>query len=639
LQKDRRRRMRDCGDAMLDLGEAVQEASVAPSSGWRVRLAIAGTAGFALGAAAAILGGAMRVSGPAIASLKPSRFALADVAGRLDNAGRLPIAVSRDGRRVVYSGNQQLLVRSLDELTPRPIAGTEAVSMPTGERGNTGFAIQPMLSPDGESVAYFQGGLLKRVPVVGGVPAVICSCDGTYGSTWGDDNSILLGYRAGEQDNGVWRVPATGGTPERLIAAKPNQIALRPQLLPGGTHVLFTLTNGAHWNQSDVVVQSLATGERRVLIEGGIDGRYVSSGHLVYGQDGVIHAVTFDPASLQVSRTATPVLTGVAQQTSAGAWGGFAYSISDEGTVVYLPLETAAIRRELVWIDRAGHVERLAAEPRAYQYPRFSRDGQRVVLDVRDQQNDIWSWDLGRATLTRVTQGRYAGGPAIWNRTGDAVIFGPDVDSVINLHTQSLTGGSPRRLATSPNSQFADDLAPDGQSVVFAERDGQTGFNLRRLAADGSAAAVDLLATPFNELNSDLSPDGRWIAYQSDESGRYEVYVRPYPDLSSGRWQVSAIGGTRPLWSRDGRELFFLDAARRMMVVAVDTAPTAAFGAPRALFETAQFGLEGQQRNFDLSPDGTRFLMVRNLPPPAGAPAVVLIQNWFAELRARVGRP
>lgn len=638
LQKDRRRRMRDCGDVMLELGEPAPDTPVASSQGWRLRVAMAGAAGVALGAAAAILGGAIRAPGPELATLTPGRFALIDAEERLESVGRLPIAVSRDGRRVVYSG-QQLLVRELDELTPRPIAGTEAVATPAGERGNTGFAIQPMLSPDGESVAYFQGGHLKRVPVAGGVPAVICSCDGSYGATWGDDDSILFGYRAGEQDNGVWRVPATGGTPERLIAAKPNQIALRPQLLPGGKHVLFTLTNGAHWNQSDVVVQTLASGERRVLIEGGIDGRYVASGHLVYGKDGVIQAVAFDPASLQVSRTATPVLAGVAQQTSAGAWGGFAYSISDEGTVAYLPAEAAAIRRELVWIDRAGREERLAAEPRAYQYPRVSRDGQRVVLDMRDQQNDIWSWDLVRTTLTRVTQGRYAGGPAIWNRTGDAVIFGPDVDSVINLHTQSLTGGSPRRLATSPNTQFADALTPDGRSVVFSERDGKTGFNLRRLAADGPAADVDLLATPFNELNSDLSPDGVWIAYQSDESGRYEVYVRPYPDVTSGRWQVSASGGTRPLWSRDGRELFFLDAARRMTAVAVRHAPAIAFGAPQVLFETALFGLEGQQRNFDLSPDGARFLMVRNLPPPTGVPTVVLIQNWFAELRARVGRP
>ncbi len=643
LQKDPRRRMRDCGDVMLELGESVTETSASSSSSWQLRTAAAGIAGIALGVAAALLGGAMRVPGSAVASLKPGRFAFIETAERLDNQGRLPIAISRDGRHVVYSGNQQLLVRSLDELTPRPIAGTEAVATPTGERGNTGFAVQPILSPDGESVAYMQGSQLKRVAVAGGVPAVICTCAGQYGATWSEDDSILLAYRAGgqgdrvgQQANGVWRVPAAGGTPELLIAATPNQLVLFPQLLPGGKQVLFTLTKGAHWNQSDVVVQSLANGERRVLIEGGIDGRYASSGHLVYGKDGVIHAVKFDPVSLQVSGTATPVLDGVAQQTSAGAWGGFAYSISDEGTVVFLPAEYAAIRRSLVWIDRAGREERLAAEPRAYQYPRFSRDGQRVVLDMRDQQNDIWSWDLVRATLTRVTQGRYAGGPAIWNDAGDAVIFGPDVDGIINLHAQSVTGGSPRRLATSPNTQFADDLTPDGQWLVLAERDSKTGYNLRRLAADGSGAPVDLLSTPFNELNSDLSPDGRWIAYQSDESGRFEVYVRPYPDVNGGRWQVSATGGTRPLWGRDGRELFFLDTSRRMIAVAVQHAPVMSFGTPRTLFETAQLGLEGQQRNFDLSPDGTRFLMVRNLPPPAGVPAVVLIQNWFEAIRTRV---
>jgi Tol biopolymer transport system component len=310
--------------------------------------------------------------------------------------------------------------------------------------------------------------------------------------------------------------------------------------------------------------------------------------------------------------------------------------VSNDGTLIYVPAEAAALRRVLVVIDRTGREERLTAEPRAYQYPRLSRDGQRVVFDMRDQQNDIWSWDLVRTTLTRVTQGRYAGGPAIWNRDGDGVIYGPDVDGIINLHIQSITGGTPRRLLTSPNIQFADDLTPDGEWLVFSERDPKMGSNLRRLQLDGAHEPQDLLSTPFNESNSDVSPDGRWIAYQSDESGRNEVYVRPFPEVSKGRWQVSPTGGTRPLWSRDGREFFFLDSSRRMNVVSVQDGSVVSFGAPRVLFDTSALGLEGQQRNFELSTDGTRFLMVRNLPPPAEVPSAVLIQNWFAELAARV---
>ena len=632
LEKDRRRRMRDCGDVMLELGESVIGTPSATTGYGRRQIAVAGLVCMGLGVAAAYLAGALRTSPPMASSLKPGRFAFIASGERLDSPGRLPLAISRDGRRVVYSGNQQLLVRSLEELTPRPIPGTEPVATPTGERGTTGFAIQPILSPDGESVAYLQGAQMKRVAITGGVPSVICNCPAQYGATWTDENTILFGLRF-DGKGGVWRVPAAGGTPELIAATEPGQITLNPQLLPGGKHVLFTVTHGAHWDRADVVMQSLTNGERRVLVEGGIDGRYVASGHLVYGKDGVIYALKFDPTSLQVTGKATPVLTGVAQQTSAGAWGGFAFSVSDDGTLVYLPAQAAAILRSLVWIDRAGHEERLPAEPRAYQYPRLSRDGQRVVLDLRDQQNDIWSWDLRRATLTRVTQGRYAGGPAMWNRTGDSVIYGPDVDGIINLHAQSITGGTPRRMATSPNFQVVDDLTPDGQWLVFSERDAKTGFNIRRLQVDGAQTPVDLLSTPFNEVNSDLSPNGRWLAYQSDESGRYEVYVRPFPDVNSGRWQVSSTGGTRPLWSRDGRELFYLDASRRMTAVAAQSGSTVSFGTPRALFDTAMLGLEGQQRNFDLSLDGTRFLMVRNLPPSADVPSVVLIQNWFEELR------
>lgn len=633
LQKDLRRRLRDCSDIRIALGENAIDPPAAPRNRW-LPWGAGGAIGVAIGVLAAVAAGGFRAP-EAGTSRTTERFAFVG-ALRQDTGGRLPIAISRNGRRVVYVADQRLFVRTLDELMPRPIAGTEPVATPSGERGNTGFATAPILSPDGESVAYMQGPQLKRVAITGGSPSVICSCVAGFGATWGDDDSILFGSRAGESDGGIWRVAAAGGIPERLIEVTPAQTALMPQLLPSRTHVLFTITHGAHWNQADVVVQSLSTGERRVLIEGGIDGRYVPSGHLVYGKEGVIYAVKFNPSTLQMSGSPLPALTGVAQQTSAGAWGGFAYSFSDEGSVAYMPVESAANQRRLVWIDRLGSEEPLPAEPRAYQYPRLSRDGQRVALDMRDQQNDIWSWDLQRATLTRVTQGRYAGGSAIWNRDGDGVIYSPDVDGVINLHTQALVGGSPRRLATNPNTQFAEDLTPDGRWVVFSERDSQTGFNLRRLSLDPPGPPEDVLATQFNELNSDISPDGRWIAYQSDESGRTEVYVRPFPAVNEGRWQVSVAGGTRPLWSRDGLELFFLDVARGMTAVSVQPGARPSFGSPHKLFDTASLGLEGQHRNFELSMDGKRFLMVRNLPPPTDVPAVILIQNWFDDLRARV---
>jgi serine/threonine-protein kinase len=393
---------------------------------------------------------------------------------------------------------------------------------------------------------------------------------------------------------------------------------------------------GNDLDAGSVVVQSIATGQRKVLVERAVDGRYTTSGHLIYGVGGALHAQRFDPARLEVSGAAAPVLADVFQQTSAGAWGGYDYDVSDDGTLIYVPRAAAALRRVLIWVDRAGRLEELPTEPRAYQYPRLSPDHQRVALDLRDQQNDVWVWDLARAGLTPVTIGRRAGGPAIWTRDGQSVLFGPNIAGIINIHQQPLSGGTPRRLTTSRNTQFVDVTTPDGASLVFNEQDSKSGFDLFLLPLDGAASPQELIRTPFNEYNADLSPDGKWIAYQSDESGRFEVYVRPFPRVADGRWPVSVNGGTRPLWGRDGRELFYLDQSRRMTVVSVVSAPTLSFGQPQTLFETAQLGLEGQQRNFELGPDGKRFLMVKNLPPPPDVPPLVLVQNWFEELRAKV---
>jgi serine/threonine-protein kinase len=308
--------------------------------------------------------------------------------------------------------------------------------------------------------------------------------------------------------------------------------------------------------------------------------------------------------------------------------------MSDEGSVVYRPAASGATRRVVVWVDRNGREEVIPMEARAYQYPRLSPDGQRVALDLREQLNDIWYWDLARSTLTKVTNARRTGGPALWSGDGKAVIFGQNVDGATNVFTQSVDGGPRQRLLTGPTTQLVNDVTPDGRSLVLAEFDRGDGINLRLLHLDGRGEAEDLIRTPYNEQNADVSPDGRWIAYQSDDSGRNEVYVRPFPNAAAGRRQVSVSGGTRPLWSRDGRELFFLDPNRRMTVVDVRTGPSLTFGRPRTLFDTTPLGLEGQQRNFDLAPDGKRFLMVRNLPPPPDVPALVLIQNWLGELRA-----
>jgi Tol biopolymer transport system component len=637
LAKDRNARLRDCGDAMLELHEPAPAATPAAvdRSWWRI--AIAAAAGMIVGAFVVLAVWQTQPAQMAGGAAGVSRIPLDGPSDR-SGAGRPVIALSPDGRRLVYATTRYLSVRAFEDLAPRPIPGTEPVSVPAGARGYSGIATQPILSPDGQAVAYFQGGQLKRISLAGGAPAVICACPNASGATWGRDGAILFGRGLDEgAEPGVWRVNAAGGTATRLIAADHGLSVLRPQLLPDGDHVLFTVTPGNDWEASSVVVQSIATGQRQVLVERAVDGRYTPSGHLLYGKEGVLHAQRFDPGRLEVSGTAVPVVADVFHQTSAGAWGGFDYAVSDDGTLVYVPTAAAALRRVLAWVDRTGRIEDLATEPRAYQYPRLSPDHQRVALDVRDQQNDVWVWDLARAGLARVTIGRRAGGPVLWTRDGQSVLFGPNIAGIINIHQQAVSGGAPRRLTTSPNMQFADATTPDGASLIVSEQSGKNGFDLLLLPLGGSGGTPqDLIKTSFNEHNADISPDGKWIAYQSDESGRFEVYVRPFPRVADGRWPVSVNGGTRPLWGRDGRELFYLDQSRRMTVVSVVSAPTLSFGQPQTLFETAQLGLEGQQRNFELGPDGKRFLMVKNLPPPPDVPPLVLVQHWFEELRAKV---
>jgi serine/threonine-protein kinase len=242
-----------------------------------------------------------------------------------------------------------------------------------------------------------------------------------------------------------------------------------------------------------------------------------------------------------------------------------------------------------------------------------------------------------RSTLTRVTFDRHAGGPAIWTRDGGSIVSDfLDVDGGVNLARQSLTGNKkPVHLSPTINTPYAGSFTPNGEWLVFEEVDPTSKLDLRLLSLSSGMTTV-LLQTPFNEQNAEIAPDGRWLAYQSDESGRGEVYVRPFPDVNTGRWQVSAAGGTRPVWSRDGRELFYLDAERRLTVVAVRANPQFAARPPRTLFDTRPFGLEGIGRNFDVSPDSMRFLLVKNLPTPPDAKRLIVVENWFEELKPRV---
>ena len=488
------------------------------------------------------------------------------------------LALSPDGTHVVYVGNNgtQLFVRALDALEPVAIASGGAV------RG-------PFVSPDGQWVGFVDSvTTLRKVAITGGPPITLASLDGApRGATWAPDDTII--FATSNPATGLQRVSAAGGTPEVLTRpdhAQGEADHLWPEILPGGRAVLFTITSQTGGlDTAQVAVRDLRTGTQKVLLRGGSHGHYVASGHLVYVAAGTLRAIPFDPTRLETHGTAVPVLPRLVT-TSTGA-GDFA--VAADGTLVYVdaPGSLAANARTLVWVDRTGKEEPVAAPPRAYEHPRLSPDGTRVALSSTDQENDLWIWDLRRATLTRLTLDPGQDWFPVWTPDGRRIIFSSNRGGQFNLWWQAADGtGAAERLTTSSNAQFLTGITPDGTAVVFYEVTPTMGRDLLQLALDGTRRVTPLLQTKFDERNGIVSPDGRWLAYESNSSGPFEIYVRPFPNVGGGQWQVSTAGGRQPLWARSGKELFYVGADGALLRVPVEASgATWNAGTPMKLLE------------------------------------------------------
>ena len=565
------------------------------------------------------------------------------------NTGRPVMALSPDGRRLVLNTTAGLYVRATGEVSSKPIPGTEET------------LVSPAFSPNGQSVVYFQNNQLKRIAISGGAPVVICAASGPFGISWARDNTILFG-----QPEGIMRVSAAGGVPELAIRAEKGEQVYGPQMLPDGASVLFSVTSATgdtRWDQANIVVQSLRTGQRTVVLKGGSDARYVPAGYLVYALQSGLFAVTFDANQRQVQGGPVSVIQGVMRATDPQVNTASAnYEISDQGTLVYVTgVAGAEIRRTLVWVDRTGQEEVIPAPPRAYQYPRVSPDGTRVALDIRDQRGDIWIWDLMRQTLTPLTFDPLPDSYPIWSPDSRRLIFASARAGAFNLYWQAADGtGTPERLTDSPNAQFPLAMTPDGSAIVFREVNqegrrtdlGLGGQNdLMRLLMGSqklsgsneiSKTGTPLVRTKFDEVNAEISPDGRWLAYQSDESGREEVYVRPFPDVDSGRWQVSTSGGRTPVWARSGDELFFWSpTGATIQSVRVERSSSWRSSAPTKVLQGLAYysgGTGSIGRTFDVAGDGKRFLMIK---PGSGDAApqsqkLIFVENWLEELKRLV---
>ena len=633
LEKDRNKRMADISTAAFVIDEQADftnPAKTAAPVGQSSRLRIGVPVAAALGAAALTAAIAMlwtRPGPPFVSRLMITPPARAAV--RLSGIQR-DLAIAPDGRSIVYSGGDgsQLFVRPLDQLDPIPLTGL-------------GNPISPFFSPDSQWVGFFDTNLsLKKVAVTGGPPLSIANItDGSYamGATWGADATIV--FATANSVTGLLKASANGGAV--TVLTQPNRNTgeadhVWPEFLPGGRSVLFTITStSGQIENAQIAVIDLQTATQKVLVRGGSHGRYLKSGHLVYGRSGTIMAVAFDLERLSVVGVPVPVLSPVV--TSSG--GSANFDISSDGTLAYVTGDIQAAVRSLVWVDRQGKEEPLNVPLRTYLYPRISPNGSRIALDIRDQDNDIWMWDVARKTLTRFTSELAVDRFPVWTPDGRRLIFNSDRDGTINMYWQLADGTAPaERLTQSTDSQFPTAVSPDGTRLIFAQSGnrGTAPRELMMLTLNGERLALPLVQTPTADQNGQISPDGRWLAYDADESGRFEIYVRPFPDVKSERWQVSNAGGIGPLWSRNGQELFYWSPTGAMMAVPIGIGPKWSAGEPVKLFEGAQYMRGNTQAapTFDVLPDG-RFILIK---PTVGSASstpntMIIVQNWFVELQ------
>ena len=527
------------------------------------------------------------------------------------------LALSPDGKTVVYSASdasgRRLYKRSIDMLESTPIRGSDGGSA-------------PFFSPDGASVGFSAGSAIKWLPLEGGVAAAIAERAGNAGgaATWLPDGTIVFPA----EGRGLLAVPASGGAVRLLTSIDRERGELEhlwPIPVPGGRAVSFTVHYGARDTQR-VHAVSLDSGARTMLVEGN-GARFLPSGHIVFQRLGSLWAARFDPARLAVTSPPAAVLdhVGIADDwspiVSAAESGSLAYAT---GGQPYLP-------RTFVRVDSGGREQQVDVPMRSWFWPQVSPNGKQLGFhDMNPVNMDVWLYDLEKAALIRMTFDPRQDGYPVWSPDGKQIAFWSRQDGEApNLYVRSadLTGSN-RRLTTSPNYQLPFSWAAGGTLLVFQENTSELGTNIGVVALDGTKKPTMLIATPADEGFPALSPDGRWIAYQSNLSGRHEVYVQPFPDLD-GRWQVSTQGGTAPLWHPNGSELFYrLD--RAVMGVAVDAAGTFKYGSARKLFEGSYVADDGFGRNYTMGPDG-RFLMMKEDPAPP--PQMVVIVNWAEELR------
>jgi len=559
----------------------------------------------------------------------------------LGRPSRTAIALSLDGRRLAFvarqGDRQQLYVRALDEDQARPLSGTEG-------------ADNPFFSPDGQALGFWSGGAIRRVALDGGPPLDVCPSDRLGGATWVASDEIVFATMAG----GLMRVAPGAGRPEPLTRLSPGEVSHRlPHAVPGGA-VLFTVfESGFDKRLARVEVLDRATGRRHLLAENAADARYVRTGHVVFARRGSLVAVAFDHTTLRPRGSEVGMVDGVMQSLNVPyvdvETGAAQFDVADDGTLIYAPggIVPDVVRR-LVRVDRSGRVEPLAAPAKAgYAVLQLSPDDRRIAVTAREGLTwSLWAFDLERGTMTRPAPSPE--GAMLWPRwhpDGGRLAFSWSRRDETDIHVVDADGsGAPEAITRSKTMKSPSDWAPDGRSILYAE-----GGDIGLLARDASGwTSRPLLATPASEECASVSPDGRWVVYASNETGRNEVYLQRFPQLGA-KVQVSTDGGYSPVWSRDGRELFYARERAgaytgHLWVVGVGPGAPPRLGTPRPLFdlEERRLWISSLVSGFGVTRDG-RFYFPQTLEsPPSTEPRQLhVVQGWSSELRRRVpgGQP
>jgi len=529
------------------------------------------------------------------------------------------LAVSRDGRRLVYvaavHGTTQLFLRALDRFDVTPVEGTEGVA-------------NPFFSPDGQWIGFQCGGALLKVMIGGGQPVTICDIEGDLrGAAWGDGDDIVL---APGPTAALWRVHAAGGPVRPLTTMmfdRGERTHRWPHLLPGGRSVIFTIgcVGAVSFDAASLAVVELDGGEHQIVLQHATDGRCLPTGHLLWARVGTLMSAVFDARARVVQGSSRVVLSGVA----VAATGVAQCACSEGGLLVHVPGSAQTVRRSLVGVDRNGAVVETYFGGDAVEEPRLSPDGAGAIISMRGRTSDLWLYDFARGTLSRVTfDGENFAG--IWGPGAGSITFSSSRGGAADLYAvQPDRTAAPELLVASAFDKVAGSWSADGLHLLFTEYHPETGVDIW-VFDRGAGAVRPFIRTRFNEYAPVLSPDARYVAYTSDESGRPEIYLVEYPE-AVGKRQLSTEGGVEPLWARDGSELFYRSGDRVMRVDMSRGAANA--GVPTTVFE-GRFvkGTVTCLSNYDVTVDGRRFVMVVEDTPPAPS-ALLVTSGWFDELK------